>query len=105
MSRFNAELLSHKNPSQKIMYVDRIRQELADMKQVGFSWNEIDLDPDRRASQQLLLVMRERDNALASNETLQKELGMYTAVMVPAREKPRTTMTRVTRMPLSSINP
>ena len=49
--------------------------------------------------------MRERDNALASNETLQQELGMYTAVTVPTREKPRTAMTRVTRMPLSSISP
>ena len=35
LSRFNAELLSHKNPAQKIMYVDRIRQELADVKQVS----------------------------------------------------------------------
>ena len=37
LSKFNAELLSHKNPAQKIMYVDRIRQELADMKQVSSS--------------------------------------------------------------------
>ena len=37
LSKFNAELLSHKNPAQKIMYVDRIRQELADTKQVGSS--------------------------------------------------------------------
>jgi len=35
LSKFNAQLLSHKNPAQKIMYVDRIRQELADTKQVG----------------------------------------------------------------------
>lgn len=34
LSKFNAELLSHKNPAQKIMYVDRIRQELAEVKQV-----------------------------------------------------------------------
>ena len=34
LSKFNAELLNHKNPAQKIMYVDRIRQELADAKQV-----------------------------------------------------------------------
>ena len=37
LSKFDAELLSHKNPAQKIMYVDRIRQELADTKQVGSS--------------------------------------------------------------------
>ena len=35
LSKFNAELLSHKNPAQKIMYVDRIRQELADARQVS----------------------------------------------------------------------
>ena len=35
LSKFNAELLSHKNPAQKIVYVDRIRQELADTKQVS----------------------------------------------------------------------
>jgi len=35
MSEPNAELFSHKNPTQKIMYTDRIRQELADAKQVG----------------------------------------------------------------------
>lgn len=34
LSRFNAEILSHSNPTQKIMYVDRIRRELADTKQV-----------------------------------------------------------------------
>ena len=37
LSKFNAELLSNKNPAQKIMYVDRIRQELVDAKQVGLS--------------------------------------------------------------------
>ena len=37
LSKFNAELLSHKNPAQKIMYVDRIRQELGDTKQVCLS--------------------------------------------------------------------
>ena len=37
LSKLNAGLLSHKNPAQKIMYVDGIRQELADTKQVGSS--------------------------------------------------------------------
>ena len=41
LSKFNAELLSHKNPAQKIMYVDRIRQELADMKQVSLFLEDI----------------------------------------------------------------
>jgi len=45
LSKFNAELLSHKNPAQKIMYVDRVRQELADAKQVGSSHNLCFCDP------------------------------------------------------------
>ncbi|KAI6040328.1 hypothetical protein EDC04DRAFT_1535466 [Pisolithus marmoratus] len=35
LSRFNAEILGHRNPAQRIMYVDRIRKELAETKQVG----------------------------------------------------------------------
>jgi hypothetical protein len=34
LSKFNAEILGHQNSSQKIMYVDRIRRELAETKQV-----------------------------------------------------------------------
>lgn len=34
LSRFNAEILGHHNPAQRIVYVDRIRKELADTKQV-----------------------------------------------------------------------
>jgi chromosome segregation ATPase len=36
LSRFNAEILGHNNPAQRIMYVDRIRKELAETKQVRF---------------------------------------------------------------------
>jgi hypothetical protein len=35
LSKFNAEILGHQNASQKIMYVDRIRRELAETKQVS----------------------------------------------------------------------
>ena len=35
LSAFNAEILSHRNPTQKILYVDRIRRELAETKQVS----------------------------------------------------------------------
>jgi hypothetical protein len=35
LSKFNAEILGHQNASQKIMYVDRVRRELAETKQVG----------------------------------------------------------------------
>lgn len=35
LSRFNAEILSHNNPAQRIMYLDRIRRELAEAKHVS----------------------------------------------------------------------
>lgn len=34
LSKFNAEILGHHNPAQRIQYVDRIRQELYEAKQV-----------------------------------------------------------------------
>ena len=34
LRKFNAEILGHRNPAQRIMYVDRIRQELHETKQV-----------------------------------------------------------------------
>jgi uncharacterized tellurite resistance protein B-like protein len=34
LSSFNAEILGHQNPAQRILYVDRIRKELAETKQV-----------------------------------------------------------------------
>jgi len=36
ISKFNAEILGHNNPAQRIMYVDRIRRELAEAKYVSF---------------------------------------------------------------------
>lgn len=35
LRKFNAEILGHNNPAQRIMYVDRIRKELYETKQVG----------------------------------------------------------------------
>ena len=35
LSKFNAEILGHNNPAQRIMYVDRIRRELAESKHVS----------------------------------------------------------------------
>ena len=35
LSKFNAQILGHNNPQQRIMYVDKIRQELHDVKQVS----------------------------------------------------------------------
>ncbi|KAF7975896.1 hypothetical protein HWV62_8315 [Athelia sp. TMB] len=86
LSQFNAEIIGHRNPSQRIMYVDRIRRELADTKQ------------------ELLLLARDRDAIAAANEELEHELGMYKSVMVHGA-KPRTHITRVERpAPLASQN-
>jgi hypothetical protein len=35
ISKLNAEILGHHNPSQRILYVDRIRTELAEAKMVS----------------------------------------------------------------------
>jgi len=35
LGKFNAEILGHNNPAQRIMYVDRIRRELAEAKYVS----------------------------------------------------------------------
>jgi hypothetical protein len=34
LSQFNAEILGHNNPGQRIVYLDRVRRELAETKQV-----------------------------------------------------------------------
>jgi hypothetical protein len=36
LSQFNAEILGHTNPAQRIVYLDRVRRELAETKQVRF---------------------------------------------------------------------
>ena len=46
----------------------------------------------------LIVATRERDAASAQIESLRSELGLY--LSVPAEGKPRTTMTRVGRIPL-----
>jgi hypothetical protein len=40
LSQFNAEILGHNNPAQRIVYLDRVRRELADTKHVRlrFAW-------------------------------------------------------------------
>ncbi|KZT22213.1 hypothetical protein NEOLEDRAFT_1244068 [Neolentinus lepideus HHB14362 ss-1] len=86
LSKFNAEIIGHRNPAQRIMYVDRIRRELAETKQ------------------KLLMSTREVEVAAADNEDLRNELGMYKSVMVPFENKPRTVITRVGRAPLASQN-
>lgn len=41
ISKFNAEILGHHNPAQRIMYVDRIRRELAEAKHVSVATSQI----------------------------------------------------------------
>ncbi|KAG5649952.1 hypothetical protein H0H81_001330, partial [Sphagnurus paluster] len=82
LSKLNAEILGHNNPAQRILYVDRIRRELAETKH------------------KLAMLEREQDIAVAANEDLQHELEMYKSVMVPVDQKPRTGITRVARLPL-----
>lgn len=84
LSKFNAEILGHKNPVQRILYVDRIRRELSEVKQ------------------KLLVCIRDRDTISAANEDLLHEIMMYKSVAVPGDSKPRTNLTRVTRPPLMS---
>ena len=48
--------------------------------------------------QMLIVTTRERDAAGVQTESLRSELALY--LSVPAEGKPRTTMTRVGRMPL-----
>ncbi|KAL5528333.1 hypothetical protein ACEPAF_7469 [Sanghuangporus sanghuang] len=84
LSAFNAEILSHRNPTQKILYVDRIRRELAETKQ------------------KLVLSHRDQESAVSEIATLREELAMYKSVTVPYEGKPRTAMTRVRRIPLGA---
>ncbi len=46
----------------------------------------------------LLLSTRDREAVLADNDDLRAELDMYKSVAVPHEVKPRTTITRVTRL-------
>ncbi|KXN90657.1 hypothetical protein AN958_03897 [Leucoagaricus sp. SymC.cos] len=83
LSKFNAEILGHNNPAQRIAYVDRIRRELAEAKH------------------KIILLSREQENVVTLNVDLQHELDMYKSVMTS--DKPRTHITRVQRVPLSNV--
>jgi len=80
ISQFNAEILGHNNPAQRIMYVDRIRRELAEAKQ------------------QVAILTHEQENMVAHNNDLEHELEMYKSVRVPIDDKRRTNITRVDRI-------
>ncbi|TCD70335.1 hypothetical protein EIP91_003964 [Steccherinum ochraceum] len=65
LSRFNAEILGHNNPAQRVVYLDRIRRELHETKQ------------------QLLTMQRDRDAAVDVNEDLRHELQLYKVGRLP----------------------
>ncbi|KAH0827838.1 hypothetical protein J3R83DRAFT_3464 [Lanmaoa asiatica] len=106
LSRFNAEILGHHNPAQRIVYVDRIRRELADTKQVRAAV----ISPERCVlkksclvgKQKLLVCTRERDTLAASNDDLHHEIELYKSSVVPMDSKPRSLFIRVSRPPLTN---
>lgn len=105
LSKFNAEIVGHNNPAQRIMYVDRIRRELHETKQVRVDEPSSPKICTQCDAQQLLMLTRDRDATQVQNEDLQHELDLYKSVVVPPELKPRTTVTRVERLqvPSSSV--
>lgn len=102
LSNFNAEILGHNNPAQRIMYVERIRNELAETKQASlFSLSSRVI---LILAQKLVTAVREHETALSQNDELVHELDMYKSVMVPVESKSRTNITRVVRPPLGNLN-
>ncbi|KZW00268.1 hypothetical protein EXIGLDRAFT_761881 [Exidia glandulosa HHB12029] len=93
LSRFNAEIISHANPQNRIFYLDRIRRQLAEAQQASPKL------PARRR-RKVILSARDRDELEEENEALRHELGLYKSV--PVEMKMRTTMTRVVRAPATA---
>ncbi len=80
LSALNSELLSHNNPMQKIMYMDRVRQELGEVKQEN------------------LTLRLQLERLEAANSCLEREVASYKAVDVPLSQRPRAEVTRVMRV-------
>ncbi|KAH7108286.1 hypothetical protein BKA62DRAFT_17108 [Auriculariales sp. MPI-PUGE-AT-0066] len=80
LSVFNAEILSHTNPQQKILYLDKLRKQLSDTQQ------------------QLIICERDKDEVEQTNVALRHELDMYKSVRAQG-PKARSTMIRVGRLP------
>jgi hypothetical protein len=102
LSKFNAEILGHNNPAQRIMYVDRIRRELAETKHVccPSGCRTVHL----MYVQKLVMSTREHEAVIGRNDDLRHELDMYKSVIVPIENKPRTNITRIGRPPLVNLN-
>jgi len=86
LSKFNAEILGHRNPAQRVCYIDRVRRELAETKQ------------------RLLVSTRDAEVAADERDALKNELCLYKSIAVPFDGKPRTNITRVRRIPLTVLN-
>ncbi|KAL0059286.1 hypothetical protein AAF712_013974 [Marasmius tenuissimus] len=84
LSAFNAEIIGHHNPAQRILYVERIRNELAETKH------------------KLIASTKTHEAVVALNEDLRQELDMYKSVI--SDNRPKTTLTRVARPPLVDLN-
>jgi hypothetical protein len=102
LSKFNAEILGHNNPAQRIMYVERIRSELAGTKHVCVH-HATCLNKLTPFLKQLLQSKREHENIALQKEDLERELGMYKSVFVHPDHKPRTNITRIHRIPLNQV--
>ena len=59
LSQFNAEILGHNNPAQRIVYLDRVRRELAETKHVRFAFFCVVLETHARmiTSHQPFLIL------------------------------------------------
>jgi len=103
LSQFNAEILGHHNPAQRIVYVDRIRRELTDTKQVrtALIFRALVLKVFGPL-QKLLVCTRERDTLAASNDDLHHEIELYKSSVMPIESKPRSVFIRVSRPPLTN---
>ncbi|PWN47992.1 hypothetical protein IE53DRAFT_412649 [Violaceomyces palustris] len=79
LSALNAELLSHNNPNQKILYMDRVRRELDSAKQ------------------EVTALSLELEDQRDLNIRLQAELDKYRSIETPLSERPRAALLRVSR--------
>lgn len=85
LAALNAELASHTNPNQKIVYLDRIRREL-----------------DEKRGEVVELRV-ERDELREKADRLEEEVRVFRSVEVGLDERPRAKFTRVGRVPSASL--
>jgi hypothetical protein len=99
LSKFNAEILGHNNPAQRIAYVDRIRRELAEAKHVSCHANySFSRYLPRMLQKKIVVLSREQEAVVGLNADIQHELDTY-----KSRDKPGTHITRVQRAPLLNV--